>query len=172
MNWSRSLFCRSSKIKRANTAVEVVEMSNAEFIPVVLDFVEKGKTATLPLRGFSMRPFLEDRRDKALLVKPDGISVGDAVLAEISERHYVLHRVWKIDGDNVTLMGDGNLTPEHCQLSDIRAKAIAFYRKGRSVADSTYGRKWKIYSWIWVRLFPVRRWILAFYRRLPGVTFA
>lgn len=143
-----------------------ISVNNAEFLPAVISFIEEGHTATISLRGVSMRPFLEDGRDKALLGKPSDIKVGDAVLAEISPSRYVLHRVWKIKGENVTLLGDGNLTPEHCHLSDIRAKALGFYRKKRDNFDSVDSYKWKVYSFIWTRLFPIRRYLLFIHRRL------
>jgi hypothetical protein len=115
-----------------------------------------------------MRPFLEDGRDKALLTLADNPQVGDAVLAEISKGHFVLHRIIRIDNQQVTLRGDGNLSNEYCQLSDIRAKAVGFYRKGRTAIDSTDGRKWRIYSWLWTRLFPLRRYLLfALHPHIP-----
>jgi len=135
-------------------------MANAVLLPQVVKLLHEGHTVTLPLRGRSMRPFLEDGRDKALLQLPGVPQVGDAVLAEISPGVFVLHRIVSIDGSRVTLRGDGNLSDEHCTLADIRAKATGFYRKGRQKLDSTDGRKWRIYSWLWTRLFPVRRYLL------------
>ena len=139
-------------------------LPNDVFLPLVLDELRHnpGKTATINLRGRSMRPFLEDGRDKAILqiVSGDDCHKGDAVLAEVSAGHYVLHRIDAIDGDQVTLMGDGNLGYEHCRKDDIRAKAIGFLRKGRQKADMTTGRKWRAYSWLWTRLKPVRRYLL------------
>ena len=113
-----------------------------------------------------MRPFLEDGRDKALLTKAVQPQVGDPVLAEIAPRHDVLHRIIAINGDHVTLRGDGNLGEAHCRLSDVRGAVIGFYRKGRDKLDRTDGRKWRTYSWVWTRLYPVRRYLLAFYRRI------
>ncbi len=147
------------------------QMPNAEFLPFVISELEsvEGKTATLPLRGRSMRPFLEDQRDKALLMVTKDIKVGDAVLAEISKGHFVLHRIISINGDKVTLRGDGNLGNEYCRLSDIKAKAIGFYRKGRSRLDSTDGKKWLVYSWVWTRLYPIRRYLLfALHPHVPN----
>jgi hypothetical protein len=132
----------------------------------VIRLLEEGHTVTLPLKGYSMRPFLENQRDKALLAKPQNIATGDPVLAEIQPGHYVLHRIIRIEGNNVTLRGDGNLSNEYCTLADVKAKAIAFYRKGRTRPDDVKGWKWRIYSWIWMRLFPLRRYLLAFYRRI------
>ena len=137
-------------------------MPNAEFLPFVVEQLHAvaGKTVTLPLRGRSMRPFLEDGRDKALLIADSDYKVGDAVLAEISKGHFVLHRIIRIEGDRVTLRGDGNLNIEQCHLADVKAKAIGFYRKGRNTLDSTSGAKWRTYSWIWTRLYPIRRYLL------------
>ena len=135
-------------------------MANAVLLPEVVRLLEEGHTVTLPLRGYSMRPFLEDGRDKALLRKPASINGGDAVLADIAPKRCVLHRIVDIQGDAVTLRGDGNIGVEHCTLSNIKATAIGFYRKGRSQLDSTSGRKWLLYSWLWTRLLPVRRYLL------------
>ena len=144
-------------------------MANEVFLPQVVALLEEGHTATLPLRGRSMRPFLEDGRDKALLQIVDTYREGDAVLAEISRGHFVLHRIIKIEGTHVTLRGDGNLGDEHCRLEDIRAKAVGFYRKGRTKLDSTDGRKWRIYSWWWTRLYPLRRYLLfALHPHIPA----
>ena len=149
-------------------------LPNAELLPFVIEQLEScvGKTATLPLRGRSMRPFLEDGRDKALLIaaKDVEIKVGDAVLAEVSPKHFVLHRIINIDnGGHVTLRGDGNLANEECELGDVKAKAIGFFRKGRQKADYTNGRKWRIYSWWWIRLYPIRRYLLfLFHPHIPA----
>ena len=150
--------------------MKTLYLPNAEFLPFVVSELQacEGKTVTLPLRGRSMRPFLEDGRDKALLIATDAPAVGDAVLAEISKDCFVLHRIIAIEGERVTLRGDGNLGIETCLLSDIKAKALGFYRKGSSHLDTTDGWKWKSYSWIWTRLYPIRRYLLfALHPHIP-----
>ena len=149
--------------------IKTIQMANAVLLPEVVRLLEEGHTVTLPLRGYSMRPFLENGRDKALLRKPVCINVGDAVLAEIAPKHFVLHRIVSIKGDHVTLRGDGNLGVEHCRLGDVKATAVGFYRKGREQLDSTDGRKWRIYSWVWTRLLPLRRYLLfAMHPHVPN----
>jgi len=133
---------------------------------MIMRLLEQGHTVTLPLRGESMRPFLRDGRDKALLVKAKGISRYDAVLARIEQDRYVLHRVVKIDGDDITLRGDGNLATEHCKRGDIIAFVVGFYRKGSGKIDKTNGWKWTLYSAAWQLLLPFRRYILGAMRRL------
>ena len=143
-----------------------VSVANAVLMPEVAAMLSEGHTVTLPLRGYSMRPFLEDRRDKAVLCAATSIAVGDVALAEIAHKRYVLHRIVAIDGDKVTLCGDGNVTDEHCLRRDIRGKALGFYRKGRATLDSVESRKWLAYSAIWTRLRPIRRYLLFIYRHV------
>lgn len=143
-----------------------MHIGNATLLPAVVKLLNEGHTVTLNLKGFSMRPFLEDNRDKALLIKPTNPKVGDPVLAETEPHHYVLHRIVNIEGNNVDLRGDGNLLEEHCQLSDICGAVVGFYRKGRKTLDRTDGKKWLVYSYIWTRLYPIRRYLLAAYRRI------
>ena len=141
-----------------------IPLENRLFFPVIVEYIKDGHTVTINLRGNSMRPFLESERDRAMLSRPENLGIGDPVLAEIEPGHYVLHRIRKMEGDNVTLMGDGNLNCEYCKVSDFRAGVIGFFRKGHDKMDRTDGLKWKVYSWIWTTLRPVRRYLLAAYR--------
>ena len=97
-----------------DSTITTLQVDNAEFLPHVKALINEGHSITLPLRGHSMRPFLKDGRDKALLAAPENISVDDVVLAEVRE----------------------------------------------GMPDSTNGMKWKLYSALWKRLRPVRRYLL------------
>lgn len=130
-------------------------------------FNEKGKqSVTFVVRGYSMRPFLEDRRDKVILTPPRTPKVGDVVLAAIGEKVYALHRVIKIENGIYTMRGDGNplSMKEQFREADIIGIARAFIRKGKVV--STAGFKWQVYSFVWKMLTPFRRILLAIYRRI------
>lgn len=145
--------------------MEEMRFPNAMLLPEIVRLLNEGHTVTLRLRGFSMRPFLEDNRDKALMTKAVNPKAGDPVLAEIAPGRFVLHRIIRIENDDVILRGDGNMLTEHCHLEDIKASVIGFYRKGSKKLDRIDSWKWKTYSWIWTRLFPIRRYLLAVYRR-------
>lgn len=133
-------------------------------MPEIAQLIAEGHTVTLPLKGNSMRPYLVHMRDKALLEKPTNLCVGDVVLAEVSTKYYVLHRIIGIspDGDlqKITLRGDGNFSTEICSSTDVIAIATAFYRKGRTTADKVSSRKYRLYSWLWMNTFPLRRYFL------------
>ena len=146
--------------------IKEIQFENAKFLPEVVKMLNEGHTVTLRLKGYSMRPFLEDGRDKALLTRVENPKVGDPVLAEIYPGHFVLHRIIAMEGDRVTLRGDGNLANEYCRRENIVGAVVGFYRKGRTKLDRTDGRKWRAYSYVWMRLYPIRRYLLAFYRRV------
>jgi hypothetical protein len=127
---------------------------------------EGKKSVTFIVRGFSMRPFLEDGRDKVVLSPPREPKIGDVVLAEISEKRYALHRVIKVENGIYTMRGDGNplrMTEQFTQ-DKIIGLADGFIRKGKFV--STDSRQWRCYSAVWNILKPLRRILLAIYRRI------
>ncbi len=121
-------------------------------------------TAIIWVKGYSMRPFLEHMRDKVQLAYPTRpLVVGDAVLAEITPGHYVLHRIIRIEGEHITLMGDGNLRgTEHCRLQDVAGIVTHYIRPKRTIlaADPALNRRIRR----WRRLLPIRRYLLLFYR--------
>ena len=84
--------------ERKNVRVKI--LSNAEFLPHVIELANAGHEVTIPLRGYSMRPFLEDGRDKAILIKINRkLHIGDVVLAEIRAGSYALHRITWMTGE-------------------------------------------------------------------------
>ena len=140
-----------------------VEIPNEFLLGEVKALIANGHDVTLRVRGVSMRPFLEDRRDKIVLTRPETIRVGDAVLAEIAPGKYVYHRIISIEGENVTLKGDGNVYgTEQCRTENIVAATKAFIRKGKSYSPT--GRAWRWYSAIWPQWPFARRVLLKLYR--------
>ena len=137
-----------------------IQLANEKFLPMVLEYISQGHTATIRAKGYSMRPFIENERDDIVLAAADKYTVGDVVLAEITPGQFVLHRIDAISGENVRLRGDGNYRgTERCRLTDVKAKAVQVIRKG-TVWNIEKSRVWKTYSWIWTRLLPVRRYLL------------
>ena len=43
--------------------VKEIQFANAQLLPEIVQLMDEGHTVTLRLRGYSMRPFLEDNRD-------------------------------------------------------------------------------------------------------------
>lgn len=143
--------------------------NNDYIISEAIRLVAEGVSVTLPVDGRSMLPFIIGGKDSVILQKPANPKVCDVVLAWVDGCRYVVHRIIYIRGEDVILMGDGNLVgTEHCSLDDI--KAIATH-----VVD-TKGKRHYLYNrWrllgarVWFRLRPVRRYLLAIYRKIEGL---
>jgi len=139
------------------------EIPNDILLGMARDMICEGHTATIAVKGYSMRPFLEHCRDRVILASPDSIKIGDAILAEIDTGHYVLHRIIGMEGDAITLMGDGNIRgTEHCQKSDVAGVVTHYIRPNRVIlaSDPKLVRRIKL----WRRLLPIRRYLLFIYK--------
>ena len=141
-------------------------MTDEIIIHEAIRLVDEGVSVTFPVKGYSMLPFIIGGRESVILQKPQVVRLGDVVLAWVDDCRYVVHRVIGIEGERVILMGDGNIVGvEHCLLGDVKALAT-------HVVDAK-GRKHDLYApWrqkasrLWWQMRPVRRYILAIYRRL------
>ncbi len=140
-------------------------ISDHEIIQNAIRLVNEGMQVTFPVKGYSMLPFIIGSRDSVDLVKPVQPKVGDVVLAWVEGCRYVIHRIIRIEGDQVTLMGDGNIAGvEHCTVKDVAAIAVNVVTP-KGTHHPLYS-PWRVRaSRLWWRLLPVRRWILAVYRR-------
>jgi hypothetical protein len=139
--------------------------SDNEIIQSAIKLVNEGLRVTFPVKGYSMLPFIIGGKESVDLVKPENLQVGHVVLAWVEGCRYVVHRIIKIDGNQVVLMGDGNIAGvEHCLLSDVAALAVNVVTPAGKHYD-LYA-PWRIKaSRLWWQLLPIRRWILAIYRR-------
>ena len=121
--------------------------------------LQEGREAILTPTGNSMLPFIRSGRDRVILRRQDSYAVGDIVLAHFGGR-YILHRIVALDGDGVTLMGDGNLQGQEKGRTDgIVGTVTAVIRPDGRRRVPGKGRVWRA-------LKPVRRYLLAIYRRL------
>ena len=140
-------------------------MTDNEIIEEAIRLAREGVNVTLPVNGNSMLPFIIGGKESVILHSPGGIvDVGDVVLAWVDGNRYVIHRIIRIDGDRITLMGDGNLTTEHCTLNDIKARVTHVVDDNK---ERDLHNRWRMLAarlWYWLR--PVRRVLLAIYRRV------
>ena len=121
--------------------------------------MNEGREVTLKPLGCSMLPFIRGGRDSVRLKKMPDVAVGDMLLVRLGGPRYVLHRLIAVDGDRLTLMGDGNLAgTETCTKADVLGTVVAIERGSRVVKPGN-GLWWR-------RLKPFRRYILAIYRRI------
>ncbi len=140
---------------------------NEVLLPEVARLISEGHTVTLTVRGNSMNPFLVDRRDSIVLgsFAEADLQPGIAVLARESTGRIVFHRIISRRGSVLTLQGDGNLrATEQTDTADVMGIMLSAIRKDKEYPCS--GRTWQRYSYWWMKLTPVRRWLLVVFRRI------
>ena len=135
-----------------------VVLPNEVLLGEVAQLLGKGREVVMTPKGRSMLPFIRGEVDRIKLRQPDSLRVGDIVLAYFGNR-YVLHRIVAINGDEITLMGDGNLKDTE---QGIRANVI-----GKVVEiitpDDRQHKPTK--AWLWRHTLFFRKYLLKVYRK-------
>ena len=141
-------------------------ITDERILEEAIRLVREGVSVTLPVNGNSMLPFIIGGRESVILKRAGLVDVGDVVLAWVEGCRYVVHRIIRVDGEHITLMGDGNIVgTERCTVGDIKAIVTHVVDANGKIHD--INNKWRRRAakvWFWIR--PIRRYILAIYRRL------
>lgn len=120
--------------------------------------LQEGRDVILTPKGISMRPFIRGDVDSVRLQPRGELKVGDIALVYVGGR-YVLHRIIAIDGEKITLMGDGNLEGvEEGVVSDVAGVVVEIISPEGKAKKPSRGR-------VWYRLLPVRKYLLKIYRK-------
>lgn len=125
----------------------------------------QGESVILKAVGNSMLPFIRGGKDNVLLSPPFHVERGQIALVCLPDGRYILHRIIRIKGENITLMGDGNIRQiEHCTLSDIKGIVTrVIHAKGETDCTSPAERL-KARTWFLLR--PIRRYLLFICKHL------
>lgn len=125
-------------------------IANDVLLAEVCAALAAGKQVRLRVKGHSMRPLIRGDADTLVLVPPGVLRKGDVVLARIGGDRYVVHRIVGIDGDSITMKGDGNLyRTEECRRKDISGKAMAVIRNGKQRSLTSFGAMLHARLWRW-----------------------
>ena len=122
-------------------------------------FLAEGREVRFTPKGESMRPFIEGGRDSVILRKNDVVEVGDIVLAKLKDGRFVMHRIIAKSGDNLTLMGDGNLQgTESAMVCSVLGTAVGIIKPSGKHVRPKKGR-------LWLKMLPFRKRLLWIYRK-------
>lgn len=140
-----------------------MKIENDILIPELARLLSEGKEVRFTPSGVSMRPFIEGDKDSVILAPLNRAPQrGEILLAQVQtlcgRTTYVLHRLIRVEGEQLTLMGDGNLAgTETC----LRADVIGIVTR----IESPKGRRKPLTrGYIWYILRPLRKWLLKIYR--------
>ena len=144
-------------------------ITDGQIIDEAVRLVREGVSVTLPVNGRSMLPFIIGGQEGVILHRPGAIDIGDIVLAWVEGNRWVVHRIIRIDGNQVTLMGDGNVAGvEHCMLEDIKAR-VSHVVDAKGKPHDVYNRWRMLGVKVWFHLRPIRRYLLFIYRKLTKI---
>lgn len=138
---------------------------NRQFFSEIEKILLTGENVTVTVKGKSMMPLLHNGRDAVVLspVAERVFAVGQIVLFRYNDRH-LLHRIIKINAGKLIIQGDGTRSTEAVTAEDVLGIVIAIIRKnGKKI--TLPDKREKFYFRFWLLLKPLRRYLLAIYRR-------
>lgn len=152
-------------MKRAET----LELPNELLMGEVTRLLNEGNSVVIRTKGNSMLPFITGDRDSVELIAPVSLKENDIALAHLKNGMYVLHRIIGLNGNDITLMGDGNIRgTEHCSREDVCGIVTSILKDGGRTVDCSstpFMRKVRL----WCRLLPIRRYLLYIYRKINRI---
>lgn len=128
--------------------------NNRVLFSTVRDLLLEGESVRITVQGQSMLPFF--RSGSTILLRPireEDFRPLTVVMADAGE-HFVVHRILRVEGDRVTLLGDGNLIGTETMSRD----------KVYGVVDCSPLHR--ALAWCWVKGRRLRRIPLAIFRRI------
>ena len=135
-----------------------------ELYPILEEQLAGGGRCMLPVTGSSMLPALRQGRDAAVLERRS-VGRGDVILYRRENGAFILHRIVGERSGAWLCCGDNQWQSEAVPKDRVLAAVSAVRRGG---AEWSVDRPaWRLWSALWVGLFPLRRPLIAL-RRLAG----
>ena len=129
---------------------------------------EEIEALPLVVTGNSMSPFLVGGRDRVFLSRLNRPAKrGDILLYRRNSGAYVLHRVFRWEGETLTMVGDAQWDLEPgIRREQVLAVVTRVQRKGSILGPGDLW--WDFFETLWIRLVPLRRTLLGLYSILCG----
>ena len=110
----------------------------------------------LIISGNSMNPFLVHGRDTVYLSRlTRPVKRGDVLLYQRNNGAYIFHRVYKVENNSFTMVGDAQTELElGIRLEQVIAIMTSAERKGKRQAPGSFW--WEFFEKVWIRIVPLR----------------
>ncbi len=130
-----------------------------DLMPLIEECISNGTNVKMQVSGISMTPILHNLKDTVTLAKADKIKKYDIVLHRRKSGEYILHRIIKKKGNVLTIAGDFETEKEYpVYTRQVVAKVVAFRRNGKDYKPEDFIIR--LYSFLWVLIFPLRQHVL------------
>lgn len=144
---------------------QILQIDSNDIMTEIAKSCSDGRDVIFTPKGMSMYPFIVGSRDSVVLRKEYIIRKGDIVAARIPGKGCVLHRIYSLSGNRLTLMGDSNLcATEVCTRKDVLATVSAIVRNGKRINCHSTSERSAVK--LWMCLQPIRRYLLWILRKL------
>ena len=129
----------------------------------VREYIKAGKEVMVTAKGNSMLPFIRTG-DVVTLCKAHRLRTGMVVLVEPSDGVYILHRIVKLNEQDMVLYGDDNLgTKEVVPYTSVVAVVKSVHRGGKQIFYGSWN--WKLRNFFWPKNKFLRKYSLKIYRK-------
>ena len=143
---------------------EIKKVSTHDLFPIIEELLAMDRQAIFTVKGTSMLPFIGDNRDSVILEKRNfnNLKKGDIILFQYDSGKYILHRIYNISQSGYQTIGDGCISfDDWIRTDQVKGVVTKIIRKGKEIdCNST---KWKIIFSLWMKLLPIRRYLLQTY---------
>lgn len=141
-------------------------ISAEELLPLLRERLAEGQTVRyLPFRGVSMLPLLRQGSDAVELSPlPEKLKKYDLPVYQYPSGKIVMHRVVAVREDCYICLGDNTYEYEYIKPEQLIALVSAVKRGERHIpVDHGF---YRLYSRVWVAIFPLRKLLRAVKNRL------
>lgn len=140
-----------------------------EYMEMIQSLLAEGQEVSMVVTGNSMRPFLKHGRDKICMIRPDRkLRKGDMVFYRRENGQYVMHRILKCEDQSYTMLGDGQIIPEHgISPEQIFARIIKVQVQGKWIGPETF--RWRFFESIWIHFSWIRKLVLSFLSKVQNL---
>ena len=137
-----------------------------ELMELVRERLARGQRVRyLPFAGVSMLPMLRMKKDSVELAPlPEKLQKYDLPVYQYPSGKYVMHRVVAVKDNHYLCLGDNTWEYETIYPEMLVGVVSAFKRGEKRIEVDALG--YRLYSRIWVALFPVRKCLRRFKRWL------
>ena len=107
--------------------------------------------------GTSMNPLIHHQKDNIIVVKnKERLKKYDVPVYQDKSGKYIMHRIVEVHPDHYIIIGDNLMAKEYVTDDMIVGKLVGFYKNGKHYIDCENNKLYKLYSRVWVALYPVR----------------